>query len=72
MKFILETEKKKGNKMKFILEIEMGNDGVMDGYDVANLLVITANKIKHHNHRVTGKILDINGNTVGWYKFEEE
>lgn len=59
---------------KFTLEIETGNDGMRNGYDVAHVLRDVAYIMQDHGDVCTlGKISkcplkDINGNTVGFYQ----
>jgi hypothetical protein len=60
---------------KFILEIELGNDGACTGYDVAHMIRDVAFVMQDHGnltqlkYRVISKtpIKDINGNVVGKY-----
>ena len=50
--------------MKFILEIELGNDAMRSCYHVAKALRDLAKRLKDTGD-MEGKIRDINGNTVG-------
>lgn len=53
---------------KFKLEIEMENAEMQTPQDVAKALHMTAAQIDQQG-RLTGRILDINGNAVGHWKF---
>lgn len=60
--------------MKFILEIELGNEGMQTGPDVAESLQTIAHDIKHYLGPIEGSrqpIHDINGNTVGKWEVRE-
>ena len=61
--------------MKFLLEIELGNDAMQMGADVAEALRHVANKMD--GHYIIAKegcltIRDLNGNRVGEYKVTKE
>jgi hypothetical protein len=51
---------------KFKVEIEMGNDAMQNGDDIASALEAVAKKIRDDG-RWNGFVWDINGNTVGDY-----
>ncbi len=55
------------NMDTFTLTIKLGNDAMLTGYDVAKALKEMARKIKDSSFtRVDGgKLMDLNGNTVG-------
>ncbi len=55
--------------MKFILDITMGNDAMQSGDDVRNALEDVGHKLNLDQE--AGIIRDINGNTVGEWRFEE-
>jgi hypothetical protein len=58
--------------MKFVLEIEMGNDAMLTKADVANRLRAVAMRIDTNNIGYGVKtILDINGNDIGTFEFQE-
>lgn len=50
----------------FTLTIELGNETMQNGPDVARALREVADKIEH-GLEARGKIIDTNGNTVGEY-----
>jgi hypothetical protein len=50
----------------FDLHIDLGNDGMQSGVDVAAALRTVADKIEH-DLEARGVIVDANGNTVGRY-----
>jgi len=52
--------------MKFLLELELGNDAMSCGWDVANALKNVASDV-NFDKELTGcaTIRDLNGNTVG-------
>lgn len=56
--------------MQFTLTIELGNDAMQDGRDVMKALAQVAAKIAHNTMKLvdSGKIRDINGNTVGQWE----
>jgi hypothetical protein len=54
--------------MKFTLEIEMGNDAMQDWTHVADALKQAAREL----YAGKGRIRDLNGNTVGHWRFEED
>ena len=64
--------------MKFTLEIELGNDAMQTGRDVAEDLIEAARKVhkEHGNGKVkledNRKVMDKNGNSVGTWRFEKE
>lgn len=51
---------------QFNLHIELGNDAMQSGLDVAGALRKVADKIEH-DLEASGVITDANGNTVGSY-----
>ena len=56
---------------KFTLEINLGNDGMITGNDIAKALHKVGISINSNYSLVirgNGNIRDINGNTVGFYK----
>jgi hypothetical protein len=55
----------------FRLHIELGNDAMQTGPDVAAALREVADQIEH-NLEARGNIRDLNGNTVGHYGPENE
>lgn len=61
---------------KFSLTIEVGNDAVMNPDDIGVTLVKVAYKLRDEslpaNAPHDGKILDINGNTVGSFSWRPE
>ncbi len=63
--------------MKFILEIELGNEAMKTGMDIATALERVASRF-HNNYPfaedlpgLVRGIMDANGNTVGSWKIEE-
>jgi hypothetical protein len=69
--------------MKFILEIELGNDAMKTPEDIGNALAEAEYSLTHHGsvydrYRTDlenipdGVILDISGNTVGSYRVEKD
>lgn len=58
------------NKMPiFTVEITLGNDAMLTAEDVAAALRTIANKLETGNHK--GRVMDVNGNTVGSYCLPE-
>ncbi len=59
--------------MIFILTIELGNDAMQTGYDVAEALRVVANKIQDHDasEDYGNRIGDMNGNKVGEWGFQQ-
>lgn len=64
--------------MKFTLTIELGNEAMQTGYDVADALREIADRIyprgltEHRNAvSLVGLVRDINGNTVGSWQVTE-
>lgn len=61
--------------MKFTLEITLGNEAMVTGYDIAVALDTAAKQVNSNASfdRITKgrKVLDHNGNTVGFWKIEE-
>lgn len=57
--------------MKFVLIIELGNAGMTNSQQVAEALRKTADKVQHARVRSHegGKIMDVNGNSVGEWDF---
>ena len=55
--------------MTFRLRIEMGNAEMCSEWDVADALKVVAQRLQKGEQ--TGKIMDLNGNTVGEFKFTE-
>lgn len=59
--------------MRFKLEVDMNNDAMQNGMDVASALTEVADKIRHYHSPsemkgIGGYILDENGNKVGrWW-----
>jgi hypothetical protein len=51
---------------EFTLRIELGNDAMQSGPDVADVLRQVADRIEN-DLEARGKIRDLNGNTVGEY-----
>lgn len=51
---------------RFTLTVELGNDGMQSGPDVAAALRRVADRIEH-DLEARGPIVDLNGNTVGEY-----
>lgn len=61
--------------MKFKLEIELGNDAMQSGRDVADALNNVAFQLQDVTMRLEemgGMVVDENGNTVGAWQVEEE
>ncbi len=59
--------------MKFILEIELGNDAMRNRADVARKLKeVAADLVKVYSDRESARIRDLNGNTVGKWEFLNE
>ncbi len=56
--------------MPFNLRIELGNAAMQTPEDIADALRSVANKLESGN--TEGSIRDLNGNTVGEFKIEEE
>jgi len=56
--------------MKFILEIEMGNDAMLTHTDVSSALRFVQAKLSEGRNE--GRVMDINGNSVGKWEFTEE
>lgn len=54
--------------MKFILEIEMGNDAMSELDDVAECIGELAEKLLVSTERQSGSILDANGNIIGGWE----
>ena len=59
--------------MKFELEIELGNEAMLNAEDVAATLAQVAHELKFSrvSSGINGNIRDINGNTVGSWEFTE-
>ena len=61
---------------KFLLEIETGNDAMQTGEDISEVLIRVAKGINPDfvTDGATGKrkILDLNGNTVGFYQISDD
>ena len=53
---------------QFILKIDLGNDAMKTGDDIAGALEKTGEKIRKTGKMFTGKIRDIKGNVVGHYE----
>jgi hypothetical protein len=53
----------------FDLNIEMGDDAMQTGDDVADALEFVATRLREGY--TSGLIVDVNGNRVGVYKFTE-
>lgn len=62
-------------KTKFTLEIEMGNDAMLTGEDIAEALSRVAQALNPSfsaaEPTLQRKILDLNGNVVGFYQIIE-
>lgn len=61
--------------MKFMMEVELGNDAMTTINDVAATLRITSKKLRDYEKPLageTGRIMDRNGNSVGRWCFTEE
>lgn len=69
--------------LKVIVEIEIGNDAVQTGFDVAELLQQAADRVEEriggdtieedgYYARSFGNLKDSNGNTVGLWKVQAE
>ncbi len=62
--------------MKFVLEIELGNDAMRTGDDIAKALRhLSARLIPYRKSDLpgaSGRVGDVNGNTVGRWLVEEE
>lgn len=55
--------------MKFKLEITLGNDAMLSNRDISEALQRVAQKIKDKAaDKEPTKIMDLNGNSVGFYK----
>jgi hypothetical protein len=65
------TTKKSTNKRSrassFVLRIELGDDAMQTYDDVARALRDTARKVS--DGRAYGKVMDLNGNSVGEFEF---
>jgi hypothetical protein len=55
--------------MKFKLEISLGNDAMKSSEDIIGALKYVEAKLQRNSE---GKILDLNGNSVGKWEFVEE
>jgi hypothetical protein len=63
---------------KFVLEIELGNDAMQAGFDIANALRKIADDIEGnmvdetttYESTYPEPVFDLNGNRVGFYKVE--
>ena len=57
---------------KFTLTIELGNDAMQDGGDVARALLKLAQRLEGNDFRRVdgGGIMDLNGNSVGKWEVE--
>ena len=60
--------KKDNVQMKFVVEIEIGNDAMIHKSDVADALRNVANFLESGYH--TGSVYDRNGNVVGSFRWE--
>lgn len=62
--------------MRLVIEIEMGNDAMKTGTHAGTALLDLAGHIRHEigrrepTYRDEGKIRDVNGNTVGFWRFD--
>jgi hypothetical protein len=61
----------------FVLKIQLGNDAMQSGFEVAAALRATANKIEKSPHGHTemttrdyGYVIDVNGNNVGSWEVQ--
>ena len=54
----------------FILKITLGNDAMITGYDIAGALREVAGRIENPGYirKDEGRIMDLNGNTVGTWR----
>lgn len=63
-------------QMKFKMEITLGNEAMQTGLDVATALQKVGSHIREYNEKdlpgAEGNIRDINGNTVGKWKVDDE
>ena len=60
--------------MKFVVEIELGNDAMQTGRDVADVLAKIATSMEANEGVLrdsdASRIMDANGNTVGFTRVE--
>jgi hypothetical protein len=63
-------ERGRGEDMKFTVEIEMGNAAMETREDVADALSMVSLMVREGQE--SGKVRDINGNTVGKFTFTRE
>ncbi|MGH2481371.1 MAG: hypothetical protein ACRDHW_17090 [Ktedonobacteraceae bacterium] len=56
---------------KLVLEIELGNDAMKDPAHVAEALAEVAKQVTHvaMSKGMSTKIMDVNGNTVGFWRY---
>jgi hypothetical protein len=52
----------------FKLEIELGNSAMLTAEDLADVLENIADRVRREDE---GKIRDLNGNTVGWFRTDD-
>jgi len=60
---------------KFVLEIVIGNDAMLNNYDIAGALIDVSIKLKERGVVPSDEsmiIRDLNGNTVGKYEIIKE
>ena len=55
--------------MKFSLTIELGNDAMKNRFHIIKTLGQVAKKVA--DNQQSGKIMDVNGNSVGTWELEE-
>jgi hypothetical protein len=63
-----KTTSKRSRATAFVLRIELGDDAMQTYNDVARALRNTAQKVS--DGRAYGKIMDVNGNSVGEFEFK--
>jgi len=60
---------------KFFVEINLGNDAMLDTCDISGALLQVCEQIIHIRSNIddiSGKIRDVNGNTVGCYGVKDD
>jgi hypothetical protein len=60
---------------KFFVEINLGNDAMLDTCDISEALIQVCEKIMHIRSNIddiSGKIRDVNGNIVGSYGVKDD
>ena len=63
--------------MKFVMEVELGNDGLQSSLDLSNVLAKVAMRLAHGHYDLTQEmdkgVMDCHGNTVGsWHLISTE